>query len=136
MNAFIPKFLTLTSAIFILRITLAIVFIWFGALKLIDVSPVKDIIFSSVPSLVSSLPFFYTLLALLEIIIGIGLLIKPLAKIVAVILILHLLVATFSVLFVMGFNPFPILTLEGEFVAKNLVLIAGALVIIAEPTKE
>lgn len=136
MNAFIPKFLTLTSAIFILRITLAIVFIWFGALKLIDVSPVKDIIFSSVPSFVSSLPFFYTVLALLEIIIGIGLLIKPLAKIVAVILILHLLVATFSVLFVMGFNPFPILTLEGEFVAKNLVLIAGALVIIAEPTKE
>lgn len=95
-------------------------------------SPVAAIILSAVPQFLAAQPFFFFGLALFEIFIGIGLFFRRTAPYAAILMILHLLVATGSVLVTQGFSPsFPFLTLEGEFVIKNLVLIAAGIVILA-----
>jgi uncharacterized membrane protein YkgB len=104
--------------------------LWFGALKVSGHSPVEELVMSSF----SSLPFKFPFMALgiLEIIIGAGLLFK-LALRVTLGLMWLMLIGTFSAVVL---NPdlfvgdsFWMLTTEGEFVAKNLVLIAAGMVI-------
>lgn len=114
----------------LLKISIAIVFLWFGLLKFLGVSPVVDIIARAYPFIAENRVFFLSL-AILELFIGIGLLIPKLMKISAVIAIIHLSIATLGVLFSPQafLTSFPFLSLTGEFVVKNLVLIAGAFVI-------
>lgn len=118
----------------ILKISLATIFLWFGFLKLFDVSPVANVIASSYPWIIE-IRIFYVLLALTEIGLGIGILIPRLTKISAWLMAAHLLAATFGVLFSpQAFvGSFPLLSLTGEFVVKNFVLIAGAFVIAENP---
>ncbi len=114
-----------------LRIALAVVFIWFGALKVIDRSPVEEIVKQTVFFLPGD-PFFY-LLGLLEIAIGVGLLI-PIAPRLTLLLFWAQMAGTFLTLLVLpersfqGGNPL-LLGVLGEFVVKNLVLICAGLVI-------
>ena len=114
-----------------MRIALAIVFIWFGVLKVIGRSPVEDL----VAEMVYWLPAdpFVRFLGVWEIIVGIGLLV-PVALRLTLLLFFTQMAGTFLVL-VVGYgqsfqdsNPF-LLTTTGEFVIKNLVLIAGGIVI-------
>jgi uncharacterized membrane protein YphA (DoxX/SURF4 family) len=121
----------------LLRITLAITFIWFGILKLIGASPVLVIIEKAMPDFMLQIPYFLTMLSLLEIAIGIGLLIPSLVRFTSAVMIAHLTIATVSVLVTQGFNPgFPFLTVEGEFVVKNIVFIAIAWILVTDHTKE
>ena len=114
----------------ILKVSLAMVFVWFGLLKFFDVSPVANIIASAYPWLME-IRIFYVLLALFEIGLSIGILVPKISKIIAALMILHLLGATFGVLFSeQAFvGGFPYLSVVGEFVVKNFVLIAGAFII-------
>lgn len=114
----------------VLRITVAIVFLWFGALKLTGFSPVEGLVMSSF----SSLPFEFPFMALgiLEVAIGAGLLLKMGLR-AALGLMWLMLIGTFAAV---ALNPelfigdaFWKLTTEGEFVVKNLVLIAAGMVI-------
>ena len=99
-------------------------------------SPVAAIIFTAVPPVIASIPGFFFLLACVEILIGIGMFFRHTVFYASVLLILHLLVATVSVLLTQGFSPsFPFLTLEGEFVIKNLVLLAAAIVCMGSDRK-
>jgi putative oxidoreductase len=114
----------------ILRLALAIVFIWFGWLKVQGASPVEDLVRNTFASLPFDFPF--TWLGILEIAIGLGLLFKFGLRFTLLLLWLMLL-GTFSSLFL---NPSLFfdgnlinLTTEGEFVIKNLVLFAAGLVI-------
>jgi uncharacterized membrane protein YkgB len=115
----------------VLRVALAIVFIWFGALKVLDRSPVEEIVKATVFFLPGNAFFF--LLGLVEIVIGIGLLI-PIALRVTLVLLWLQLGGTFLTLAVLpelafqGGNPL-LLSVLGEFVVKNVVLIAAGLVI-------
>lgn len=119
------------SGIRVLRIALAIVFIWFGALKVIGRSPVADLVAQTVYWFDPAK--FVPVLGLWEICVGIGLLFRLMLR-VTLLLFWLLLAGTFSVLLVnphiafQGGNPL-LLTMEGEFVVKNLVLIAAGLVI-------
>ena len=114
-----------------LRIALAIVFIWFGALKVFDVSPVKDLIettYSFLPE-----PAFMIFLGVWEIIIGLGLLFRRFLRVTLFLLWFQMAGTIFalflapSLFFNLG-NPL-LLTTEGEFVVKNLALIAAGFVI-------
>jgi putative oxidoreductase len=128
------------NPIFLLRLSLATVFLWFGLLKLADVSPVVGLLRSSIPMLANT-PFLQSL-GFVEICIALGLSINRLSKPTVFLMILHLL-ATLSVVVLspqLIFAPrFPILTMAGEFLVKNLVLIAGGIVIMfsreARPTR-
>jgi len=121
-----------------LRWSLGLVFVWFGILKLFSVSPVEDVIKQSLPVVFGTSQSFFFLLSVLEILIGIGFFMKRLVKLAALVMIIHLLAATTAVIVSQGFDPrFPILSLEGEFVLKNLVFIAIAIVILTKKeTKE
>lgn len=121
--------------IVVLRISLGLVFLWFGALKVAGFNPVYEIIVASFPFFASGVGFAF--LGLLETVIGIGLILNLFPVVTHVALLLHL-AGTFSV-FVLGpelmFNPyFPILTLEGEFVFKNAVLAMSGFVTLAYHT--
>src|ERR1700704_2096278 len=104
------------NPIFLLRLSLATVFLWFGLLKLANVSPVVALLKSSFP-LLANAPFI-ELLGFVEVCIAVGLTIKRLSRQTVFLMILHLL-ATLTVALLspqLIFSPrFPILTMAGEF---------------------
>lgn len=118
-------------AILIIRLSLGIVFVWFGLLKVLGVSPVFDLASHIVYWLPSEL--FVPLLGIWEMAIGVGLLLGKALRVILSLLFLQL-AGTFLVLIILpeaafqGGNPL-FLTTEGEFVIKNLVLIAAGLAV-------
>jgi len=115
----------------LLRIALAIVFIWFGLLKVLGRSPVVDLVAQTVYWVPPA--FFVPFLGFWEVLVGLGLLCGVALRLVLLLFWLQLagtflvLVARPDIAFQSG-NPF-LLTTVGEFVIKNLVLIAGGLVV-------
>jgi uncharacterized membrane protein YkgB len=117
--------------IFLLRISLAIVYIWFGALKIAGVSPVSDLIRSTYPSFPE--PFFITFLGIWEVVIGIGLLFKFFLRLTLLLLWLQIAGIFLGCILVPYLyfayqNPL-LLGVNGEFVIKNLVLVAASIVV-------
>src|SRR5713226_3530690 len=115
----------------LLRVALAVTFIWFGALKVAGRSPVADLVAQTVYWLPPA--FFVRLLGWWELVIGVVLLWAVALRLVLLLFWLQM-AGTFLVLvlrpelaFQSG-NPL-LLTVTGEFVIKNLVLIAAGLVI-------
>lgn len=129
-----PSLLRLAQrrVLFLLRLSLAGIFFWFGMLKLTGVSPVVELLRQSMPGLAAS-PFV-ELLGLAEIIIALGLVVERLSEQAASLMMLHLL-GTLSIVVIapaLIFDPtFPVLTMNGEFLAKNVVLITAGLVAIS-----
>ena len=117
-------------SIIIMRIALAIVYIWFGGLKIIGISPAGDLVEETVFWFKPEI--FIPVLGLCEVLIGLGLLIKRLVPLTILLLLLHM-IATIFPLFLLTdscFDTFPYRpTLVGQYIIKNLVLVAGALVI-------
>lgn len=114
----------------IMRIAISIVFIWFGALKVIGMSPAEELVEKTVYWFRPEI--FIPILGLAEVIIGLGLLIKRFIPFTIILLLLHMAV-TFFPLFILPricFDAFPYCpTMAGQYIIKNLVLIAGALVV-------
>ena len=114
-----------------LRISLAVVFIWFGALKILGVSPVVDLVASTVYWVDPS--WFVPTLGVVELLVGVGLAANRLLRLVLAVLFAQL-VGTFLVFVLLpevafqDGNPLK-LTVEGEFVIKNLVLLSAAMVV-------
>jgi len=114
-----------------LRVSLGIVFVWFGVLKVADITPVADLVGDTVYWVDPD--WFVPVLGVVEVIVGIGLIFNIGLRIVLGLFVLQM-VGTFLVLiiqpdvaFVDG-NPFK-LSVEGEFVVKNLVLLSAGLVV-------
>ena len=120
----------------ILRVALGVVFLWFGALKFFPgLSPAQDLAartiealtFGVVPPSVS-LP----VLAAWEVAIGLGLLIGHWMRAILLLLFVQMLgTITPLVLFpTETWTVFPIApTLEGQYIIKNVVLVAAAIVL-------
>jgi uncharacterized membrane protein YphA (DoxX/SURF4 family) len=115
----------------LLRLALGLVFIWFGALKIVGQSPVGDLVADTVYWLPAD-PFV-RFLGIWEVTIGAGLLLGIALRLVLLLFFLQM-AGTFLVLVTQpgeafdGRNLF-LLTTEGEFVIKNLVLITAGLVL-------
>jgi len=111
-----------------LRISLAIIYIWFGILKPFGVSPAAGLVESSIFWWDAS--WFVPVLGLGEVLIGIALLFKKLNKVSAVLLILHMIGASLTPIVLNTgavFSSFPhILTLEGQYIIKNLLIVGTA----------
>ena len=114
-----------------LRVSVAIVFIWFGALKVFNVTPVTDLVGNTVYWVDPD--WFVPVLGVFEVIVGLGLLFRVALRSVLALFALQM-VGTFLVLIVLpevsfqDGNVFK-LTVEGEFVVKNLVLLSAGLVV-------
>jgi putative oxidoreductase len=117
--------------VLVLRIALAIVFIWFGVLKVIDRSPVEQLVKDTIFFLPED--EFFVVIGLWEIIIGVGLLVPVLLRLTLALFWLQM-AGTFLSLVVLPGRVFQdgnplLLDVTGEFIIKNLVLIAAGLVI-------
>lgn len=114
-----------------LRLSLSVVFVWFGALKILGVSPVVDLVASTVYWVDPS--WFVPVLGVVEVLVGVGLALNRGLRLVLAVVVLQL-AGTFLVFVLLpdvvyqDGNPLA-LTVEGEFVVKNLVLLAAAIVV-------
>jgi putative oxidoreductase len=116
-----------------MRVLLGLLFMWFGALKVLGRSPVGELVSGTLPWADPHLTVL--VLGTVEFVLGAGLVTGVAVRVVLPLLVAHLC-GTFLT-FVMlpqlmfhGHNPL-LLTESGEFVTKNLVLIAATLVLIA-----
>lgn len=114
----------------VLRVSLGIVFIWFGALKPFGDSPANEVITKTIYWFDPDI--FIPILGYWEMLIGICLLYTPLIRVGLFLLALQMpgtflpLVLRPEICFIdVPFN----LTLEGQYIVKNLVLIGAAMVV-------
>ncbi len=121
------------SGVTLLRLAIALVYIWFGLPKLFPgLSPAEPLIKDAYAWLPFATDLFVRVVGIMEVLIGIGFLIKPLLRITLLVMAFQIL-GTLSPMILAPervFQVFPIaLTMEGQFMVKNAVLIAAALVV-------
>ena len=115
---------------FLLRISLAIILIWFGALKPLGISPAAELVRRTVYWF--SPETFIPILGWWEVAIGVCLLFRPLIRIAIFLLFLQMPGTALPLILLpdVCFTQFPFgLTLEGQYIIKNLTLISAGLVI-------
>lgn len=118
-------------AVNVARLAFGVIFIWFGALKTIgELSPAYDLVAATVYWLTPEI--IVPLVGLWEIAIGVCLIYPPLTR-VGLLLLAGQMPATFMPLILLPeicFNVIPFgLTLEGQYIVKNLAIIASAFII-------
>ncbi len=118
-----------------LRVSLAVIFVWFGILKPLGLSPAADL----VKSTVFWMPFldpdgWLAVIGWWEVVIGVCFLFQPTTRI-AIALLAMQMVGTFMPLVILPevtFQPGRIPyapTMEGQYIIKNLLIISAALVV-------
>ena len=112
------------------RIGLFIVYFWFGFLKVINVSPATELVQRLFEQTIPFISFssFLILFGIFECLIGVLFLTRGAERIVIPLLFLHM-IATFLPLILLPqetWTRFLVPTLEGQYIIKNVVLIAAA----------
>jgi len=113
-----------------LRYSLGVIFVWFGVLKPFGMSPAQELVESTVYWVDPKL--FVPFLGWWEVLIGVCLIVRPLIRLGILLLFLQMpgTVLPLVLLPEVCFTQVPFgLTLEGQYIVKNLVLISAALVI-------
>lgn len=115
----------------IMRLGLGVVFTWFGALKLAPgISPAEMLVRNTIYFIDPDI--FLPVLAIWEIVIGLGLLTGKFLR-ATLLLLFAQMVGTAMPLVVLPeavWTSFPfVLTLEGQYIVKNLVIIGSAIVL-------
>ena len=120
----------------VLRISLGIVFLWFGVLKFFPgLSPAQDLATRTIHDLTLGLvgpSISLPVLAAWETVIGIGLIAGRFLRATLFLLAVQMLGTFLPLVFYPGetFTQFPYApTLEGQYIIKNLVLIGAAMVV-------
>lgn len=115
----------------LMRIALGIIFFWFGALKLIPgLSPAEDLVRNTIFFIDPNI--FQPVLAIWEVIIGIGLISGQFMRVTLLLLFLQMPGTALPIVILPEavFTVFPFgLTLEGQYIVKNLALITAAIVL-------
>ncbi len=129
------------------RISLFIIYFWFGFLKVIGLSPASGLVQELFDKTISHIPLlnmmspglFVIIFGIFEVIIGILFVIPGKEKFVTKLFAFHMLTTGLPIFFLKTsvwagiFTP----TLEGQYIIKNLALIACALTVLASlPQKE
>lgn len=120
----------------LLRIGLGVVFLWFGAIKLIPgLSPAQELAARTISALTFGLvppAVSVPALAIWECLIGLGMISGKFMR-VTILLLLAQMLGTLTPLAIFPsetWTAFPVApTLEGQYIIKNIVLVSAALVI-------
>ncbi|HRW46338.1 MAG: DoxX family membrane protein [Caldilinea sp.] len=114
-----------------MRVALGIVFFWFGALKLVPgLSPAEDLVRNTIFFIDPNL--FQPILALWEMAIGLGLITGLFMRVTLLLLFLQMPGTALPIFITPDavFTVFPFgLTIEGQYIVKNLALITAAIVL-------
>ena len=114
------------------RVGLFVIFFWFGIIKLLGLSPASGLIeqlYYQTTPVALDFQVFYAGFALLECIIGILFLLRGMERVALILLFAHM-ITTFLPLFLMPqvtWQSLFVPTLEGQYIIKNLVIIAAAM---------
>ena len=117
----------------IARLALFIVYVWFGFLKVIDASPANPLVAGLLEKTLPFITFekFIVIFGLFEVLLGLLFLSGRLRKLTFVLFGLHM-IAVFAPLILLpavSWQSTLIPTLEGQYIIKNVVLIALVLFI-------
>ena len=130
LDIFITKFMSKWGITF-LRYSLGVIYIWFGILKPFGLSPAQELVENTVYWF-DNPKTFVPILGWWEVVIGLTMCIKPLIR-VSIFLLFIQMPGTFLPLILLPevcFSNFPFgLTLEGQYIVKNLIIISAALVV-------
>lgn len=114
----------------VLHVALGVIFVWFGALKVFATSPADSLVRATVYWVDPD--WFIPVLGIWEMAIGICLAFRPLLRLGILLLFLQL-PGTFLPMVLLPhvvWAHFPfVLTMEGQYIVKNLVIIGAALVL-------
>lgn len=120
----------------LLRISIGIVFLWFGALKFFpELSPAEGLAAQTISTLTFGIigpEISVPVLATWEVLIGLGLITGKFLRATILLLFVQMIGTTTPLLLfpTETFTQFPIApTLEGQYILKNIVLVSAALVI-------
>ena len=112
------------------RIAFFIVFFWFGFIKLIGISPAGPLAEALVARTLGAEWFdpLFTVLALIECTIGILFLFPKTVRIIIPILFIHMIIVCSPLLLLpqQTWQSFLVPTLEGQYIIKNIVIVALA----------
>ncbi len=124
--------------VLLLRISLGLVYVWFGALKLFPgASPASDLIRQSFEFMPTSL--FIPAIGVLEVLIGLGFLAGVFLRVVILLMFFQMIGALSPIVLEPGavWQGFPfVLTMEGQYMVKNVVLISAAIIVGATVRKD
>lgn len=113
-----------------LRVSLGVVFVWFGALKPFGLSPANDLVTKTVTWVPPE--YFIPILGAWEVGIGLCLLHRPLVRVALLLLFLQMPGTALPLVLLpdVCFTAFPYgLTLEGQYIIKNLTLVSAGIVV-------
>ncbi|MEX1997749.1 MAG: hypothetical protein WEA04_03715 [Candidatus Andersenbacteria bacterium] len=117
------------------RFALFLVYFWFGALKLVNASPanplVADLLGRTLPFF--SFSYFIVLLGIYEMAIGLTFIVPRLERLAIALLLPHLIMITAPIILLpaVTWSSMLVPTLEGQYIIKNLLIIALALQVVA-----
>ena len=113
------------------RVAIFVVYVWFGALKVFGLSPATPLVHHLFDATIHFMPFgtFYIIFACFEILIGVLFLFPKATRFVIPLLFLHMITTILPLILLPSetWNGFLVLTLEGQYIMKNLVIIALAI---------
>ena len=128
------------SAFVFAHIALFVVFVWFGSLKLFGLSPANGLVSSLYyDTLGQALPFlsaqgFIIVLGALEVLIGVLFVVPRKEKIAMILLVPHMITTLLPLVLLpeMTWQSAFVPTLEGQYIIKNIVIIALAAMVFAD----
>lgn len=124
-----------TAALPVARVSIAIVYMWFGVLKLVFLSPATPLVQALHGYTIPFLPLREVMiaLALYEMIVGVVMLIPHLERLALLLFAIHMIIVSLPLYLLPAYTwQAPLIpTLEGQYIIKNLVLIALAISIVA-----
>ncbi len=113
------------------RFSLFVVFFWFGLLKVAGLSPASGVVERLFEHTVPFMSFgnFLILFGIFECLIGLLFLIRGVERIVIPLLFIHMITTFGPLIFLPSetWQAFMVPTLEGQYIIKNLVIIATAI---------
>ena len=120
------------ASVLLSRIALFIIYFWFGLLKVIGQSPASEMVHHLMDKTMPFMPFglFIVLFGLFEMLIGFLFLVPNTEKWALILFGIHM-VTTILPLFIMSevWSHMFVPTLEGQYIVKNIALIACAVTI-------
>jgi len=118
------------------RIAIFVVYFYFGILKIFDLSPASPLAIALTQKTIGG-QYFHTafiVLAVVECIIGILFLIPRATRVVIPLLLMHMVIVCSPLVLVpdMAWNGFLVPSLEGQYIIKNIAIVALAVGIAAQ----